>query len=76
MNSNARYTNKAWARKVMTILLDNMVLFEVVDRTARDYNSFRGVYELGIKFYASSQGTVTLWPTCENDLNEARCLCY
>ena len=67
MNSNARYTNKALARKVMTILLDKMILFEVVDRTAQGYESYSGVNELGIKFHASGQGMVTIWPTCEND---------
>jgi hypothetical protein len=76
MNSNARYSNKNWARKAMTILINKMKLFEVVDRTASGYETYAGVYELGIKFFSAHQGVVTIWPTCEDDLNEIDGLTY
>ena len=72
MNENARYSNKSWARKAMTILLDKMVLFEVVDRTTKGREYF-GVYELGLKFYANGPCEwVIVWPTSESDLNDIR----
>ena len=71
MNGNAYYSNKKWARKAMTILLDKMVMFETVDQRENEQRPF-GEYQLGIKFFASDQGTVTIWPTCESDLNEIR----
>jgi len=76
MNDDARYSNKGWARKAMTILINKMRLFEVVDRTAKGYETYAGVYELGVKFFSAHQGTVTVWPTCEDDLDEINTLTY
>ena len=76
MNDNARYSNKRWARKAMTILINKMKLFEVVDRTAKGFASHAGIYELGVKFFSSREGIVTIWPTCEDDLNEINNLTY
>ncbi|MCL2119691.1 MAG: hypothetical protein FWH27_14845 [Planctomycetaceae bacterium] len=76
MNGNAYYSNKGWARKAMTILINKMKLFEVVDRTAKGYETYAGVYELGVKFFSSRKGMVTVWPTCEDDLNEIDALAY
>jgi len=73
MNGNAYYSNKGWARKAMTILLDKMVMFETVEQRENKQRPV-GEYQLGIKFFASGQGMVTIWPTCENDLNEVRAL--
>ncbi|MGL6196593.1 MAG: hypothetical protein ACRC2T_17405 [Thermoguttaceae bacterium] len=70
MTGNARYTNKNWARKAMTILLDEMVMFTT--DTRRTGQMPLDEYELGIKFHAKEQGEVTLWPTCESDLSEIR----
>ena len=72
MNGNAYYSNKGWARKVMTILLDKMVMFETLERRENEQCAF-GEYQIGVKFFSSVRGTsVTIWPTCESDLNEVR----
>jgi len=71
MNGNAYYSNKMWARKAMTILLDNMVMFETVDQRENEQRPF-SEYQLGIKFYARGQGMVTIWPVDESDLSEVR----
>ena len=71
---NANYTNKSWARKAMTILIDNMTMFETVEEADGDYGVVFGKYLLGVKFYCTGQGWVTLFPVNESDLNEIRCL--
>ena len=70
LNGNAYYSNKGWTRKAITILLDQMVMFETVERP-KERGAF-GEYELGLKFYARNQGWVTLWPIDQSDLNEIR----
>jgi hypothetical protein len=71
---NAIYTNKSWARKAMTILIDNMKMFEAVEEPDGDYGIVGGRYLLGVKFHAGTQGWVTVLPVDESDLNEIRCL--
>ena len=71
MNGNAYYSNKGWARKAMTILLDKMVMFETVERRENELRPF-GENQLGIKFFASGQGMITIWPVDESDLSEVR----
>ena len=71
MNGNAYYSNRGWARKAITILLDKMVMFEMVDRRENERRPF-GEYQLGVKFCEGSDGWVTVWPTGEDDLNKIR----
>jgi len=73
MKGNAYYSNKRWARKAITILIDRTVIFETVERRENERRPF-GEYQLGLKFFIAGQGTVTIWPTCESDLNEIRAL--
>ena len=74
-SEDARYSNKGYLRKAITILLNKMILFEVVDRPATNYKSYDGVYELGVKFYSS--GTMnTIYPTDQSDLNTIGNLAY
>jgi hypothetical protein len=70
MNGNAFYSNKAWAKRAMTILVNEMIMFETEDRSVKD-GAF-GEHELGMRFYVSNQGWTTLWPHDESDLNELR----
>jgi hypothetical protein len=77
MSRNAYYGNKQWVRKAMTILLDKMVMFKTVDRRENEGKPF-GEFELGLEFSTREQGPIIIWPTCESDLNEIRCIisCY
>ena len=71
---DAIYTNKSWARKAMTILIDRMKMFETVEEADGDNGVLHGQYLLGVKFYSTSHGWVTMFPVDESDLNEIRCL--
>ena len=71
---NAIYTNKHWVRKAMTILIDQMRMFETVEKADGEYGTLCGRYLLGVKFHTSNQGWTTLFPVSESDLSEIRCL--
>ena len=70
MNGNAFYSNKGWAKRAMTILVNEMIMFETEERSVE--GGALGEYQLGMKFYVSGQGWTTLWPVDESDLNELR----
>ena len=75
MSGKTYYSNKIWARKAMTILIDKTVTFETVERRENEQRPF-GEYELGLKFITRNGECVTIWPTCESDLNEVRALAH
>ena len=70
MNGKAFYSNKGWAKRAMTILVNEMIMFETEERSVEG-GAF-GENQLGMKFYVSVQGWTTLWPVDESDLNELR----
>jgi hypothetical protein len=73
MNRNVYYSNKVWARKAMTILMNKTVMFETVERRENEQRPF-GEYELGLKFHARGHGWVTIWPVDQSDLGEVSAL--
>ena len=70
--TKAYYTNKNYARKAMTILVERMVMFETVER--KESSTLHG-HELGVKFSAGNQ-EYTFYPTDESDVNEIRSLIH
>ena len=70
MRRKIYYCNKGWARKAMTTLVHNRVMFETMERP-KEGGEF-GEYELGVKFYLAGDGWVTYWPTDKRDLSEIR----
>lgn len=68
MNGNAFYSNKGWAKKAMTLLVNKMAMFETRDRSVND--GMFGEYQLGLRFYVSGEGYRTVFPTGQSDLDE------
>ncbi len=65
MKNKASYSNKGIARKIMTILLDNNVMFETIRR--RNKTTTSGEWELGIKFFLETNGWQEIFPFSQND---------
>ena len=63
-NENARYVNKSWARKAMTILIDKQVEFTTID----EYTGIDG-YRIGLEYTDRSGEKRVAWPDGEILLN-------
>ena len=67
MRQNAFFSNRGYARKGITILIDAMVMFETVERSV-DHGSF-GEWPLGFKF-----NDTIVYPAEPGDLDKIRTL--
>ena len=56
-NENVRFTNKSWARKAMTILVDKRVEF----KTIYEYTGVDG-YRIGLEYIDQSGANRKIWP--------------
>lgn len=69
MRENAFFSNKGYARKGMTLLVNAMVMFETIERPV-EHGAF-GEWQLGLKF----NGAV-VYPEDQSDLREIKSLIH
>jgi uncharacterized protein (DUF1684 family) len=60
MNEKTKYSNKGWARKAMTVLLDKRVPFETIYEYA-GYDEYR----IGLKYTDKNGSQRLVWPMDE-----------
>ena len=72
MSQKAHYTNKHYVRKAITMLFDRTILFSTDERSKDDGGYYE--FEIGLTFLTNRRESITIWPTCESDLNELQSL--